>query len=355
MALHQRNSTANNYRGSAIFDLTSECAFFSKNSDDILRLCENFSPINNWGLIFTVNSEKLGIEVEISPSSKPIVKKHNLKKDSFVYINNKSLQESNDKSFGDTWDKYCDTRTQWVNKNIKEKNLLETFFKLPDIKVKDPFSFHPITPASIQSIEMNVTKNRFNQIKGDAVKSFNGEIFSTKINWTTATINQEQVGKKSKKHRPLEEYYSMVSKAQFYWDQKNTNKSLHYANRAIQLAPSKSYKSISQFFYSFLLFCSSKNKTLLLNQLNLLIEYYKDIPDFLQPDTRLLINYYLYYLDLPKIEIDELSSIHQNQFDKLTKLPKVVFKNLYKLFYVPRYETFSIGKVFYLIEAVGSP
>ena len=355
MALHQRNSSSNNYRGSSIFDLTSGCSLFAKNSDDIIKHCNEFDPINNWGLIFSFNEENLGMELEVSPSSSPIVKKHNLDKTPFVYINNKSLAHTSDKSFGDTWDKYCELRTSWVEKNLSASLPKENFFKLPETKAKDNFTFHTITPASIQSIEMDVTSSEFNKVLADSVKAYVGQTLSSKINWQKGEINQEIKGKKTRKKNSLEEYYSVVSKAQYYWDQIDVNQSLHYANRAIKIAPTNAHRAISQFFYSFFLFCTSKNKTLLAKHLDLLIDCSHEIPDFLKPDAILLTNYYLHYLGLSSSGFSKVELPHQNQFNKLIKMPRSIFKSLFKHLYIPRYETFSVGKVYYLIEAVGSP
>ena len=359
LALHQRTTNKVNYKGSSILELTAEMILTSKSIDDALKLAQNFKAINNWSIILVSEKEKFGAEIEVVPFCEPIIKKFNLSmSDTFIYICNKSLDVPDSKnenpSFTDNWNFYNSSRKNWIS-NISQDEKEDRFFKLPKLKTTSPFSHYPVTPASIQSLEINLTKKEIKSHSKGMVKFYDGQFTQTKINWDSLELQSIEKLLKKTTLSSLENFYELVSLCQFFWDQNDNNKAFHYAQACVDQAPSRSLKAISTLFYSYFVFCELDGSIVLSNQLKKLQDIKKMIPSFLQSDSLLIENYYCFYLGLPQINLDKLETPHYNQFQKNKKIPKFLLKKIFKHIYISRFEMFSFGKINYLIDAVGSP
>jgi hypothetical protein len=355
LALHQRTSNKFNFKGSSIFELTSKISLQASTIEDSINMVRDFNSINNWSIILVSKKEKIAAEIETIPNSAPEVKKYDLSQKSFFYICNKSIQKNNENcSFTDNWNFYNSKRNDWVDSlSLDEK--INNFFKLPKITKKTNFSHFPITPASIQSLDINLTIDQIKKISNSKVKYDDGQEKKYNINWGKSVINIEKDFSKIKKQSQAESFYESISLCQYYWDQDNKNKAFHYAQLCIDRSPSQELFSIASVFYSYFVFCDISNKKILTGQYKRLCKAHSNLPKFFCPDALLLINYYAHYLSLPSFKIDQLSDQHIFHFRKNKKIPKYFFKKIFKYLYIPRYEMFSFGKVNYLIDAVGSP
>ena len=355
-ALHQKVSPNINFKGSSIFELTSRIALQTKSIDEAIVLANDFNSINRWSIILVSKEEKLGIEIETSPEEKPNIKKYDLSNKVFSYVCNKALKnfDSDKKSFTGTWDFYNNKRENWLNE-LNEEEKVEHFFKLPKVLSKTPFSHYTITPASIQSLEINLTENNVTKLSKSGVKYHDGQSQNFHIDWSKANSKVENHLRKAKRKSSIEIFYESVSSCQFYWDQGDQNKAFHYAQKCLEHAPSNDLKSVANIFYSYFLFCELSNEKVLSRQYRELLTYLKKAPKFIQQDCLLLINYYAFYLGFPTNDLDNLIPSHLQHFEKNTKIPKFLFKKVFKYLYVARFELFSFGKVNYLIDAVASP
>lgn len=356
LALHQRVSSKINIKGSSIFELTSRISLEAKNLDDALYFAKDFNSINNWAIVLVSKEENSGLEIEMVPSGKLIHKKFDLSKKTFAYICNQSLEKKVEKerSFLDSWNFYNSKRCEWVD-TLSFDEKVENFFKLPKVRTKTSFSHYTITPASIQSVEIDLTQSLLKKLSTSSVKYDDGQKKKFKLDWSQNAFQNTKEQIKKRKNTPIENFYEAISKCQYYWDQGDKNKSFHYAQLCLTESPTIELSSIATIFYSYFIFSEISNKKILSGQYEKLIAVYETTPDFLKSDCLLLINYYSYYLKYPSYEIDKLEKSHFEILKKNKKIPKFIFKKIFKYLHISRFELFSFGKTNYLIDAVGSP